>query len=44
MTENAVTSDAVPLVEGMPTKIAFCRSFGIVNGPLMSSNVLSGYS
>ena len=44
MTENAVTSEAVPLVEGMATKIAFWRSFGMVNGSLISSKVFSGYS
>ena len=44
MTENAVTSEAVPLVDGMAAKIAYFRSCGIVNGSWISSKVFSGYS
>ena len=44
MTEKAVTSVAVPEVEGMATKIALLRSVGIVKGSLMSSKVFSGCS
>jgi len=44
MTENAVTSVAVPLVEGIATKIALFLSLGILKGFLISSNVASGCS
>ena len=44
MTEKAVTSVAVPEVEGMATKMAFSRRCGIVKGSLMSSKVFSGCS
>ena len=41
---KAVTSEAVPLVEGIAAKIAFFLSLGIVKGVLISSNFFSGYS
>ena len=42
--EKAVTSVAVPEVEGMAQKCAFVRSFGRPNTLHISSNVVSGYS
>ena len=44
MTENAVTSVAVPDVDGMAQKRAFVLNFGKLNGVHKSSNVVSGYS
>ena len=44
ITENAVTSVAVPDVEGIAQKCAFLRSSGIPNTTHISSNVISGYS
>ena len=41
MTENAVTSVAVPLVEGIATKIALFLSLGILKGFLISSKILN---
>ena len=42
--ENAVTSVAVPEVEGMAQKCAFLRSSGRPNTLHISSKVVSGYS
>lgn len=42
--ENAVTSVAVPLVDGIATNLAFCLSSGNPNGTTACSNVKSGYS
>ena len=44
MTENAVTSVAVPEVDGMAQNFAFVRSVGKLNGVQSASNVVSGYS
>ena len=44
MTENAVTSVAVPDVEGMAQNLAFVRSVGNENGWMIASKVVSGYS
>ena len=44
ITENAVTSVAVPEVDGIAIKVALLRSGGIVNGSLISSKVVSGCS
>ena len=44
MTENAVTSVAVPEVEGIAQKRAFVRSVGKWNGTQSSSKLVSGYS
>ena len=44
MTENAVTSVAVPDVDGMAQNFAFVRRVGNENGYIISSNVVSGYS
>ena len=44
MTENAVTSVAVPEVEEMAQNLAFWRSSGKLNGTTASSKVSSGYS
>ena len=44
MTEKAVTSVAVPEVEGMAQNLAFWRSAGKLKGVIRSSKVVSGYS
>ena len=44
ITENAVTSVAVPEVDGIATNLAFCLSSGSPKGTTASSNVNSGYS
>ena len=44
MMENAVTSVAVPDVEGMAQNFAFLRSLGMPNTLHISSKVMSGYS
>ena len=44
MTEKAVTSVAVPDVDGMAQNFAFVRSVGKLNGVIGSSKVTSGYS
>ena len=44
ITEKAVTSVAVPDVDGIATKCAFLRSSGIPKTLHISSNVISGYS
>ena len=44
MTENAVTSVAVPDVEGIAKNFAFWRSSGKEKGVMSCSNVQSGYS
>ena len=44
MTENAVTSVAVPDVEEMAQNWAFLRSSGKLNGWMMLSKDSSGYS
>ena len=44
MMEKAVTSVAVPEVEGMAQNFAFLRSLGIPKTLHISSNVMSGYS
>ena len=44
MTEKAVISLAVPLVEGTATKRALLRSPGMEPGVMMSSNLMPGCS
>ena len=44
MTENAVTSVAVPEVEGMAQKRALVRRVGKLKGVMSCSKVQSGYS
>ena len=44
MTEKAVTSVAVPEVEGMAQKWALVRSLGKLKGTHRASKVVSGYS
>ena len=44
MTENAVTSVAVPEVEEIAQNFAFVRRVGNANGVIRSSNFVSGYS
>ena len=43
MTEKAVTSVAVPEVEGMAQNLAFWRSSGKLKGVIRSSKVVSGF-
>ena len=44
MTENAVTSVAVPEVEGIAKNLAFVLNSGKLNGIIKSSIVVFGYS
>ena len=44
MTEKAVTSVAVPEVEGMAQNRALVRSLGKLKGVMSCSKVVSGYS
>ena len=44
MTENAVTSVAVPEVEGIAQNFALVRRVGKLNGMIKSSKDVSGYS
>ena len=44
MTAKAVTSVAVPEVEGMAQNLAFCRRVGKEKGVISASKVVSGYS
>ena len=44
ITENAVTSVAVPDVDGIAQNFAFCLNSGKLNGVIKSSKVISGYS
>ena len=44
ITEKAVTSVAVPDVDGIAANFAFCRNSGKPNGVIRSSNFVFGYS